>query len=377
MYLPAFPVMERDLGYGSGSAQITLTAWMLGLALGLFTLGPLCDRYGRKKPLLVGLCVYIIASALLAVVTNFYLFCFLRFIAAMGGATTSVAPRAMVRDVANGAAGVRLMSQLMLIFGIGPLLAPSIGGLLLGLGSWRLIFWAGAIFGCCLLIGTWFLLPETLPPEKRFTLPVSGVAARYWGLLREPLFCSSTLVVSFSTFTMFAYLSNAPSLYEGILNFSPKEFAIIFSMNGMGFIIGTQINAKLSQYYLFTRVMEAGMMMVFVSSCLAFCVCELGWVGSHNPWILCFLIWCSIFALGFVGPNAGILALTHHGHQAGAASALMGTLNWVIAGGAGVLMAYMPAQWVGATSVGMLLGIVGSLISDIWRRRLDPKSYLE
>ena len=152
MYLPAFPMLEHDLGHGAGSAQLTLTSWLAGLAIGQFTLGPFCDRFGRKSPLLLGLAVYSIASGMLAVTTSFHMFCFLRFVAGLGGAATSVAPRAMVRDVATGSEGAKLMSQLMLIFGLGPILAPTIGGFLLELGNWRLIFWAGLGFGGFLML---------------------------------------------------------------------------------------------------------------------------------------------------------------------------------------------------------------------------------
>lgn len=376
MYLPAFPALEHDLGHGAGSAQLTLTAWLAGLAIGQFTLGPLCDRYGRKLPLLCGLVVYALASVGLAMTTSFHMFCVLRFVAALGGAISSVAPRAMVRDVATGAAGVKLMSQLMLIFGLGPLLAPSIGSFLLDLGNWRLIFWANVVFGMVMFFGTLFLLPETLPMERRFALPVSGMVARYGDLLREPLFCSAVMVVSFGTFTMFAYLSNAPALFENILHFSPHLFAIFFGLNGVGFIIGSQVNAKLATRFLFTRVMEIGMLAVLGFCLLAVAVCLSGFAGPQNPWILCALIWCTTFSLGFIGPNAGILALTHHGHQAGAASALMGTMNWTIAGLAGVMMSFLPTHWVGSTSIGMLVGISCCWLCDLWRRRLDPQSYL-
>ncbi|EHH68031.1 multidrug effflux MFS transporter [Gluconobacter morbifer] len=376
MYLPAFPMLEHDLGHGPGSAQLTLTCWLAGLAIGQFALGPFCDRFGRRLPLLLGLVVYSIVSALLAVTTNFHLFCLLRFIAALGGAASSVAPRAMVRDVATGTAGVKLMSQLMLIFGLGPLLAPSIGSFLLDLGHWRLIFWSNAGFGVLLFFGTLMLLPDTLPQDRRFALPFSGIVARYRDLISEPLFCSSAMVVSFGTFTMFAYLSNAPALFEGILHFSPHLFAIFFGLNGIGFIIGSQVNARLAHRVLFTRLMESGMLAVLVFSTLGLLICIAGLAGPADPWLLCAMIWCTTFSLGFIGPNAGILALTHHGHQAGSASALMGTLNWTVAGMAGVIMSLLPVHWVGSTSVGMMIGITGCWISDLWRRRLDPESYL-
>lgn len=376
MYLPAFPQVEHDLGHGAGSAQLTLTAWLAGMAIGQFLLGPLCDRYGRKRPLMAGLAVYIAASASLAVVRDFHLFCAMRFIAAMGGSATSVAPRAMVRDVATGANGVRLMSQLMLVFGLGPILAPSIGSVLLSLGSWRLIFWAGAGFGLLLLAGTAFLLPDTLPPSRRFALPFSGVVSRYSEVLHEPLFLSAAMVASFNTFTMFAYLSNAPALFEGILHFTPAQFSLFFGINGLGIMLGTQLNARLTQRISFTRMMERAMASALGLTLIGLLVCSAGLVSAQRPWPLCVLIWCVTFSMGFVGSNAGVLALTHHGHQAGAAAALIGTLNWAFAGLAGVFMSFMPTDWVGSTSVGMLIGVLGCWVSDLWRRRLDPRSYL-
>ena len=376
MYLPAFPMLEHDLGHGAGSAQLTLTSWLAGLAIGQFTLGPFCDRFGRKSPLLLGLAVYSIASGMLAVTTNFHMFCFLRFVAGLGGAATSVAPRAMVRDVATGSEGAKLMSQLMLIFGLGPILAPTIGGFLLELGNWRLIFWAGLGFGGFLMLWSWFLLPDTLAPEKRFALPFSGILQRYVSLVREPLFLSAAMVASFGTFTMFTYLSNAPALFEGILGFSPRAFAIFFGLNAGGFILGTQVNARLIRRHAFTRVMELGMMGGLVAAVSCLIVSATGLASPSNPWVLCVLIWCVTFSLGFIGPNAGVLAMTHHGHQAGSAAALMGTLNWTVGGAAGVLMAVLPAHWIGSTAVGMVLGVLGCWLSDLWRRRLDPESYL-
>ncbi len=222
MYLPAFPQLERDLGQGPGSAQLTLAAWFIGLAIGQFCLGPLSDRFGRHKPMVVGLAIYVLATIALATTTSYWSFCLLRLVAALGGAITSVIPRAIVRDVATGHEAVRLMSQLTLVFGVGPILAPSLGSVFLAFGSWRLIFWAGAV-AAALLAGLWLVvMPETLPEEKRYALPPIEILRRYISLVREPVFMSSATLSSFSTFVMFAYLSNAPLLFEHLLGFTPR-----------------------------------------------------------------------------------------------------------------------------------------------------------
>ncbi|RUT24394.1 multidrug ABC transporter [Asaia sp. W19] len=373
MYLPAFPQLERDLGQGPGSAQLTLAAWFIGLAIGQFCLGPLSDRFGRHKPMVVGLAIYVAATIALATTGSYWSFCLLRLVAALGGAITSVIPRAIVRDVATGHEAVRLMSQLTLVFGVGPILAPTLGSVFLAFGSWRLIFWAGAVAATALAALWLMVMPETLPVERRYALPPVEILRRYVSLVREPVFMSSATLSSFSTFVMFAYLSNAPLLFEHLLGFSPRAFAIFFGINAGGFILATQINGKLSHRYKFTSVMQGGLAACLASGLVLLAVSASHIVGQNDPWPLCALIITTTFTLGFIGPNANVLALTHHGHQAGAASALLGTMAFAIGGSSGILMALLPPTRLSSTAFGMLAGIAGMVLCNFWRRSAERR----
>ncbi|MFC0510230.1 multidrug effflux MFS transporter [Asaia spathodeae] len=373
MYLPAFPQLERDLGQGPGSAQLTLAAWFIGLAIGQFCLGPLSDRFGRHKPMVAGLAIYVLATIALATTGSYWSFCLLRLVAALGGAITSVIPRAIVRDVATGHEAVKLMSQLTLVFGVGPILAPTLGSIFLAFGSWRLIFWAGAVAAALLAVLWLVVMPETLPEERRYALPPIEILRRYLSLVREPVFMSSATLSSFSTFVMFAYLSNAPLLFEHLLGFTPRAFAIFFGINAGGFILATQINGRLSHRFKFTSVMQGGLAACLVSGLVLLAVSASHVVGQNDPWPLCALIITTTFTLGFIGPNANVLALTHHGHQAGAASALLGTMAFAIGGSSGILMAALPPGKLSSTAFGMLAGILGMVLCNFWRRAAEKR----
>ena len=373
MYLPAFPQLERDLHHGAGSAQLTLSAWFLGLAIGQFCLGPLADRFGRHKPVLLGLLLYGVATVILATTTSYWAFCSLRFLTALGGAITSVIPRAMVRDVAVGREAVKIMSQLTLVFGVGPILAPLLGSLCLAFGNWRLIFWSGAIAAFLMAFFWWIVVPETLPVEKRHAVSPFAIFARYVTLLREPVFISSALMASFSSFVMFAYLSGAPFLFEHLLGFSPRAFAIFFGLNSAGYILATQLNAKLCYHMPFVKVMQGGMFAVLASALGLLALSLSPFVGPSLPWPLCALIISTTFMLGFIGPNATVLALTHHGHQAGAASALMGTLLFSLGGLSSVFMSFLPASHYSSIAIGMLVGTGGMIVVNGWRIRVSRR----
>lgn len=369
MYLPAFPQLEHDLGHGPGSAQLTLASWFVGLAVGQFCLGPLSDRFGRRGPLLIGLAGYALSSALLAVTRNYDAFCWLRFLAALMGAITSVAPRAIVRDVATGHEAVRLMSQLTLVFGVGPILAPTLGSILLNFGNWRLIFWTSAIAAILMLVFCAAIMPDTLAPEHRRRLPPIEILRRYLSLVHEPVFITAALTSSFSTFVMFAYLSNAPQLFEQLLQFSPSTFAVFFGINACGFITATQINSRIAKRMSYIRIMEYGIGASLLCGASLLIVSLSDLVGPADPFPLCALVVATTFTLGFIGPNAMVLAMTHHGHQAASASALLGTMAFSIGGSAAALMTFLPPGKLFSTPVGMLVGILGMLVCNMWRRR--------
>ena len=228
MYLPAFPAIEAALGGRAGTAQMTLAAWFAGLAVGQLTQGMLADRFGRRWPLLAGTSVYTIATLGCALAPDLVTLTACRLVAAFGGSAGMVIPRAIVRDLADGHAAARLMSRLMLVMGVAPILAPSLGGLVLAFAGWQAIFWICAVYGaaCCALVGA--LLPDTLPPHRRLRLGLGGLFARYVAILRERGFITHALTGGASTFGLFAYLGGSPAVFENIYHLAPVTYGALF-----------------------------------------------------------------------------------------------------------------------------------------------------
>ncbi|WP_256124430.1 multidrug effflux MFS transporter, partial [Endobacter medicaginis] len=245
IYLPAFPALEHSFGTAAGSAQITLAVWFIGLACGQITQGPFSDRFGRRLPLLLGGVLYTLASIGCALAHDLWSFTACRFIAALGASAAMVVPAATVRDVSEGAEAARKMSTLVLIMGVVPILAPAIGGVVLGFASWRVIFWAAAVYGVVCLALVWRVLPETLPHERRTALPPVALLARYLHIARDPQFSTNAVIGGFSAFVCFAYLGGAPGLFIRELHFSPTQFGVLFGMNAVAMIGASQVNGLL------------------------------------------------------------------------------------------------------------------------------------
>ena len=373
MYLPAFPSVERDLGGGPGSAQFTLGAWFLGLAFGQFSQGPLSDRFGRKGPLVVGLGVYALASVGCALASGYHLFCLFRFIGAFGGSASAVIPRAIVRDVATGKKGAHIMAQLTLVFGVMPVLAPGLGSLVLKVGDWRWIFWIGALYGVAAIIGVMLMLPDTLAVAKRIRFRPVEILLRYRSILREPVFFSNALITTFSTFVMFAYLGSAPVLFEQTLHFSAGAFGLFFGANAAAFILGTQINGRLIHRVSMPALLEGAILWAFALGCVFVALALTGVVGLAHPWLTCIFIVGMTGALGFIGPNGTVMSFSRHGHQAGSASALLGTMQFSFGSLSSVLVGLLPGGGAIPTAVGMMTGVIGMAIGDLLRRRTSDQ----
>ncbi|TWB02843.1 DHA1 family bicyclomycin/chloramphenicol resistance-like MFS transporter [Gluconacetobacter diazotrophicus] len=369
MYLPAFPAVDRDLGGGPGSAQITLASWFAGLAIGQFSQGPLSDRLGRRVPLLGGLTLFSIASAGCALSYSYHMFCVWRFLAALGGSAGVVVPRAIVRDVATGMQGARIMAQLTLVFGLMPILAPSLGSLVLSVGHWRWIFWFAVVYGALGVVAIAWTLPDTMPRDRRIALSIPTVLWRYVTIAREPMFLSAALLLGFSAFVMFGYLASAPTLFEHILSFTPGQFGLFFGVNAALFITGAQVNGRLVHRVALDVLMLRGVTVVTMAAVLFLALSLAGIAGPRHPALVCCLIGLITGSLGFVNPNATVLAFTRHGHHAGSASALLGTLQFTIGSLSGVLLGYLPLDTTVPIAGTMAAGIVGMLFCTVWHRR--------
>ena len=364
MYLPAFPTLDATLGGGTGSAQITLAAWFAGLAVGQFTQGPFSDRFGRRVPLLAGMSVYTIASIGCALSHDIGSFTAWRFLAAFGGSAGMVIPRAVVRDVATGPQGARIMSQLILVLGVVPILAPTLGGLVLSVASWRWIFWVATIYGIVSLVLVAWKLPDTLPEQNRLRLPPVQVLERYLTILKDRSFLSNTIVCGFASFVVFGYLSGAPIAFERILHFSPTGFGILFGVNAFFYILCTQVNAHVVHRLGMDRLLRFGIGLLACAAILFLILVLTGVAGSGRPAIYVSLpIMALLSSMGFISPNATVFALAGHARHAGSASALLGTLQFGLGAISGIAMGLMRPTNLLPMACVILAGTIGLLLA--------------
>ena len=371
MYLPAFPKLDEALGAGPGSSQITLAAWFAGLAVGQFSQGPASDRWGVFFQLLICMEIYTLGSIGCAVSHDIWSFSACRFVAALGGSAGMVIPRAVVRDVANGNQAARIMSQLMLVLGVVPILAPTLGGLVLAVASWRWIFWVATLYGIGAVLAVRFALPDTLPAAMRLRLSPVEVLLRYLLILRERVFLFNTLIVGCSTFVVFAYLSGSPVVFERVLHFSPPAFGALFGVNAFFYIAGTQLNARLVTRVGTVRMMTAGLASLTLASLVLVLVVVTRLAGPHGVLLATLLpITWLMGSLGFIGPNATVIALGSHARHAGSASALLGTVQFSLGAASGIAMGMFGAVSILPMALVILAGVLGANLANQGRKRV-------
>ena len=366
MYLPAFPAIEASYGAPEGTAQITLASWFAGLAVGQITQGTLADRLGRRRPLMIGLVVYTLASAGCALAPNLTVLTILRAVAAFGGSASMVLPRAIVRDLADGHAAARLMSQLMLVMGVAPILAPTLGGLMLSVATWHAIFWFAAAHGLLALLVVWQVLPETLAPARRVRLGLAGLLSRYGVVLQDRNFVLYMAIGSFVMFSMFAYLSGSPPVYIQLFGLSPPVYGMLFGLCAAGFIFGAQINPALIHRFGAARVLRVAVRLFLAATLLLTVLAFAGGVGGIAGVFVPILLGMS--TLGFIMPNTAVGALSRHANQAGSASALMGTVQFIFAAISGSLMGVLTDGTARPMAAMMLLGAICATVADASRR---------
>ncbi|WP_018687194.1 Bcr/CflA family efflux MFS transporter [Actinokineospora enzanensis] len=328
MYLPAFPELAERLHTGPSQVQLTLTTFMIGLAVGQAVAGSLSDSFGRRGPLVVGLALYTASSVACVVAPSVYALAALRLAQGLSAAAGVVIARAAVRDMFSGAAMAKFFSALMLVNGLGPLLAPIVGGQLLRWTSWEGIFVALAAFGAVLLAVVVFFLPETLPPEYRGRPQLRRTLRTYVKIGTERSFFAYAAAAGFVGGAMFAYIAGSSFVLQDIHGMSPQEYSLVFAGNALGIMLVSQLNSLLLRWFA-PRVL-------LVSALVVAAVGGLGVLASVAfalplPFLLAALF-VSVVCVGMVSPNSTALALADHGENAGAASALLGVLQFVIGG---------------------------------------------
>ncbi len=358
MYLPAFPAMRLALHAQPGMTQLTLAAWFLGLSFGQLTHGHLADQYGRRLPLLLGTMLYTVASVGCALVDNMADLSWWRLWAAFGGAASLVIPRAIIADVAkDGAQAARMLSRMVIVMGIVPALAPILGALVAAYWNWRVIFWIAAIYGASCSALIYMLLPDTLRHRRR-RLTVSETAIRYVIVWRDRVFRTYVLQGGFATFSLFAFLGGATGVFQMRYGLTPEQFGCVFMLNTIGYVGGTQANARLMSRMASARVLTGGTR-ALVAVCLVMFV--LGMTGIGGAWALAGAMLLFMGCLGFVLPGAALGSVLRHGRSAGAASAVYGTVVFFIgsvsAGLVGWLGEARPWVMTGLMLLGAILAI--------------------
>ncbi|MDQ0138622.1 Bcr/CflA family multidrug efflux MFS transporter [Cupriavidus necator] len=335
MYLPSFPTLAGDLGVDIGQVQLTLGTFLVGLALGQAFYGPFSDRFGRKPPLYVGLCLYVIAAVGCALARNVEALMLWRFLQALGGCAGMVMARAVIRDRLEAHESARAFSSLMLVMGVAPILAPIVGGAILTVSGWRAIFWVLALAGLLILLLVHLRMEESLDRRHAASLRLGTVARSYAELLRDREFLGYSLSAGFGSAGMFAYISGSPFVLIELHRIAPSHYGFVFGANALGLITMSQLNARLVRGRSLDQVLGATLLAAFGAG-LALAIAALAGMAVLPVLLAGFFVF--IGALGCVSPNASALALAHQGHRAGTASALMGTLQFSLGtlGGAAV-----------------------------------------
>lgn len=328
MYLPAFPAMAEDLGVSSEQIQLSLSVYFIGLASGQLVYGPLADRFGRRKPLLFGIGLFCVASLACALAPTLEWLLAARFAQALGGCAGMVVNRAVVRDLCEPIDAAKAFSQLMLIMGVAPILAPLAGTALLGLAGWASIFWFLTVFAGLFALAVYFFLPETLPSHMA-PPPLRSAFGRYIGLLCEPLFMFHALTGGVAMAGMFAYISGSPYVFLELYKVPVEQYAWLFGSIAACFILSAQLNSRLLRRWSQLALIR-GTTFIYMLATVTLLLAA--WLQVESLWLFLPPLVLSVAIISQVLPNASACALAGHGHQAGIASALMGTMQFAIAG---------------------------------------------
>ena len=325
MYLPAFPAIARDFGVPVSSVQYTLASFNIGIALGQLIYGPLADQLGRKPNLIAGLALYVLASIGCMLTNSVESMVTLRFLQAIGGCTGMVITRAIVRDKYHGNQSAKIFSTLMLIMGVAPILAPTVGSLVLEAFRWEYIFAVLALIGLITLVYVTFFLPETLAPEKRNPVALRNSFRTYGLLLRDRQFVGYSLTAGFIQSGMFAYITGSAYVFTQLFHLTGSQYSLLFGMNAIGIIGASQLNHKLLLRYSFGQILRKVTFIYLAAASTLLLFTYTGWFGIYGVSIPLFL---TLGNVGLAMPNATAGALEKHATHAGSASALVGTLQF-------------------------------------------------
>ncbi|WP_459643479.1 multidrug effflux MFS transporter [Kineococcus sp. NUM-3379] len=355
MYLPALPALTQDLDASASAVQLTLTGMLVGMGLGQLLIGPLSDAYGRRRPLIAGIALHILTSVLCAMAPSIATLGALRVLQGVGVAAASVVAMAVVRDLFTGSAAAAILSRLILIMGLAPVLAPSLGGVVLAAGSWRTVFLTLGVLGALLLLVAVLALKETLPAERRVAAGVRPTLRAYAELLRDRTLVGLMLVAGLTMAAVFAYVGGASFVLQEGFGLDEQTFALVFGAGAVFLVVASQVNVALLQRFspgaILTAALTAGAL-AGVALVVTAATGLGGMLGILVP------LWVVLAVVALCGPNAAAVALSRHGERAGAAAALLGASQF----GLGSVIAPLTGLGERGSALPMALAIAGALL---------------
>lgn len=324
MYLPGFPAIAKDLNTTAARVTLSLSSFFVGISAGQLLYGPLLDRFGRKKPLYVGLLVYVLASVGCAVIHTIDGLIVLRLVQAIGSCAAGVASVAMVRDLFPVKDSAKVFALIMLVIGLSPMIAPTAGSYVTTAFGWQAVFLVLATMGALLLLATFFWLPDTYTPDVTMSLKPKPILTNFWAVLREPQFYTYTFTGAVAFCGLFAYVAGSPLVFMDIFGVNAREYGWIFAFLSVGLIGASQVNSVLLRRYQNEQLVFAALICQVFTGLTLLLLTSLGWIGLAGTIALLFVFLC---CLGFSSPNTAALALAPFTRNAGSASALMGAIR--------------------------------------------------
>lgn len=358
LYLPALPSLARDLGTTDALAQLTMSVCMLGLGVGQLIAGPLSDRFGRRKPLIVGIALFALFSVVCAFAPTIEVLIAARLLQGLAGSAGVVVSMATARDMFSGAELSRMMSLLSLVSSAAPILAPVLGGQLVRFMDWRGIFGVLGGVGAVLCIVAATSLRETLPHERRHLGDARLALGQFGAVVRDQQYLRVLVVAALSSIGFFAYLSMSPFVFQQQFEVSPAAFSLVFALNSVAVLCGTQLSGALvrrtgpRRIYLASLALSgAGALVLLIASLL----------GAGFA-VFAALLCAMMFAQGLSGPNGSTIALHRHGGRAGTASSLYGVVMFA----AGPIVIPVVSQLGSSALIMSATMMIATVLAALW-----------
>ena len=368
MYLPGFEAIALDLHVTTSEVGFSLSSYFIGISAGQLLYGPLLDRFGRKKPLYIGLVLYILASAGCVMAQTLDMLVLLRFFQAVGSCAAAVAAVAMVRDLFPVQDSAKVFSLLMLVVGASPMIAPTVGGYVTTAFGWHAVFIILGAMGALTLLASIFFLPESYKPDVNMSLMPWPILMNFYSVIREPQFYTYALTGALAFSGLFAYVSGSPVMFMEIFHMSKNAYGWIFAGLSVGFIGSSQLNSLVLRRYRSDQIILVAMISQALVALIFLAGAYFGWYGLPATIFMLFLFLC---CLGFANPNASALSIAPFKKNAGSAAALMGALQMSIGALASVGVSFFNTHTaVPMVSIMAASAILGVLTLIIGRKQI-------